>query len=548
MDDGFIPDSQENTDGFIPDIPIGKSALDNIAQGLGGINMMIGKGLTDALNVVNPIPSQNTIIKYGGGLAKEYKEGTLGQDVVNTGKSLVVEPIKSLYRDIKDVVGPIADKGIIEGGKEAAENVARRPFDYLMDATMFVDLGPKGALSSSKYVAEKAPTMAENAINSLIKPRDREFSYGKNPGRGVASEGIVATSMRDLGKKVAAKKNEIGRQIQSKITDPKYSAPVGITDAEVVKPIDDAIARVKEEQPWGSEALLNRLENTKRNIMGAIPDGEGGIAGYKKDFSEMTPADLWEEKKKVGDLTNFTLNVKEDSYVNAALKNTYRLLDSKIDSAVPGIADLNSRYADLLGADLAIKHRDILLGRQNKVGLREALALSSGIASGAVGGVEKGALAALAVQIAGSTPGKTAFAATLKKTGDISLAISDALKAIPKAEKPIGATAAGARMADITASQMDTMLGAQNDDGGQEKAFPEVISQGADMERSDHPQLSQQQAEEVAQQELQKDKEGYTKEIKKFERTPHHIKADYKAGYITKDEAAKELREKHGFN
>lgn len=58
---------------------------------------------------------------------------------------------------------------------------------------------------TSMAVGRAQQRTAGRLINSLIKPTNRQFSYGRNPGLAVAKEGIVATSLEDLATQVDRK-------------------------------------------------------------------------------------------------------------------------------------------------------------------------------------------------------------------------------------------------------------------------------------------------------------------------------------------------------
>lgn len=404
-----------------PQKSIAQSAKENIEQGLSGINTMIGKGLTQAVNVVNPIPSQNTLVQLGKGLYDEYKRGGITEDAWNTLKAFVVPPVQD--------AAELSEKVMSGDFKGAGESVLRRPFDYLMDATMFYGGGGK-SLAKGAEVAEKGMAKSsERAINSLIKPRDRQFAYGKNPGRGVANEGIVATSMEDLANKVSAKKEEIGNKIGEVVSSDKFKN-VKQDFSNVVKPIDDAIAKVSEySQP--NEALLNRLEQHKQAISGIGPNGLP-----KYNLSSMTPKEAYDLKKRIGDNTKFTGAMSDDSIVNKALKQAYGNIDRRLDTLSPELKNLNERYADILGADVAVKHREVIANRSDIFGLTGAV---MGAGTGAIFGGPHGAAMGggavigtnLLYKIASSTPAKTALAQALSKGADISEAIKIAAKKLP---------------------------------------------------------------------------------------------------------------------
>lgn len=435
--DSFVEDSFVADDGFKdaiaqPIIPTPKqesipmSAAKNIAEGIGGLGMMVGKGLTDWVNVLNPT-EKNTLYRYGKMLKDEYDKGQLGEDAWNTVKGFAMP----LIEDVEKVVSPIIKEPGIAGISKAGEEIARRPFDYTMDALFFYQPARAGAVKTLEGAATKSAKVSENIINSLIRPKERQYAYGKNPGRGVANEGIVATSMEDLATKISNKKSEIGKSIEQKITNPKYQVKKDYSSA--LKPIDDAIAEANK-NPRTNSSIIQRLENHKKDIMGAIEDAEGNITSYNKDFTKLTPAEAWEIKKDIGKNTKFTGNPSDDAIVNKALKGVYHGLDAKLDNMIPGIKELNSRYADLLGAEIATKHRELIAGRNNIFGLPEVLMGTGGIAAGGTRGAGIGVGTALIYRILSSTPSKTIMASALNRGASLSDAMAQAAKVLPKGD------------------------------------------------------------------------------------------------------------------
>src|SRR5437879_3827495 len=70
-----------------------------------------------------------------------------------------------------------------------------------MELLGFLGTLPAGADWLKAAWGEKLPA---RVLNSIIRPAMKAFGFSKNPGRGVAEEGIVAGTLESLGKKVAA--------------------------------------------------------------------------------------------------------------------------------------------------------------------------------------------------------------------------------------------------------------------------------------------------------------------------------------------------------
>ncbi len=101
-------------------------------------------------------------------------------------------------------------------------------------------------------------SMAPRIINSLIKPLARDFSYGKNPGRAVAEEGITGNSLDDLSNNINQSRQKTGREIGDIANKLEGKAKVNIAGS--LKPIDDAM---EEAAAQNNPTLLKRLTNVK---------------------------------------------------------------------------------------------------------------------------------------------------------------------------------------------------------------------------------------------------------------------------------------------
>lgn len=288
----------------------------------------------------------------------------------------------------------------------------------------------------SKSVRSGAPRL----VNSLIKPLKRDLSYGKNPGRAVAEEGIVANNFDDLLEKITDRRQAIGQKIGQKLSS--SSKKVDISNS--FSSIDDAIQSARK-APRTNSALISRLESLKADILGETTDAAGNVVMTRK-LANITPNQAMEVKQIIGDLTKFTGNHSDDAMANKALKQIYGKIKEKINRAVPGVSSLNEKYADLLSAQIATKYRNEIIQRQNLIGFGATTqgigaALLTSIASGgaaipsvlvglSVGGLNK-ALSSVAVKtrvaslLAKQTPAqRTAFMQALESA---SPAIKDVL-------------------------------------------------------------------------------------------------------------------------
>lgn len=269
----------------------------------------------------------------------------------------------------------------------------------------------KGFLPEGKAIGARV-------INSLIKPLSKEFSYGKNPGRAVAEEGITGRTLDELTNNITTRKNEIG----SKIGDIIKSIKGKIDLSNLVLPINEALTTAKK-TPSTNAALISRLEGAKSDLLLA-----GG--GYKK-ISKLDPQAAFDLKQIVSGVTKFTGSPSDDKAVNLALKRVYGNIKEKIvnvakSSGKPEIEKLSEKYADLSSAEIAAVNRDKIIQRQNLISIVPKFTALGGVA-GLVGGIFSGnpaligtglaAIGEAGIQSAFASPRvKTAFAKWLAKS------------------------------------------------------------------------------------------------------------------------------------
>ncbi len=229
----------------------------------------------------------------------------------------------------------------------------------------------EGAGAAASKAVKNTPFIAARIVNSLIKPLGRDFSYGKNPGLGIISEGITGNNLDELASNVSTKRSEIGNKIGTALGDKKYAAiRFDLTDA--ITPIDEAMQKAAAQN---NESLLNRLAATKKALtedlhLGTDAKGNPIVqSNGVKNLVDLTPPEAAKIKTDIGDTTKWTGNPSDDKAVNGALKKAYGIIKEKIGTAIPEVKGLNERYANLTGAMNAIQHREGILARQNLVGL-----------------------------------------------------------------------------------------------------------------------------------------------------------------------------------
>jgi len=289
--------------------------------------------------------------------------------------------------------------------------------------------------ATAKALVRFGQGQAPRIINSLIKPLSKDFSYGKNPGRAVAEEKIIANNFDELVDKIRSKRQDIGREIGN--VGKQLSNDPSINLTESLSPITEAM---KTAASQNNKALLSRLSNIKQaitDILEPMVDDAGNV-GIKsvgtRRLNKLTFSEARDILGEIGDMTQFTGNPSDDKLVNSTLKRIYGDIKgqtlTKAKELNPELAkkfsQLTEKYADLTSAEIATKYRDKIVERSSLIGISPQM---TGIGSAVIAAVASGGqaipailagLGASAAQKLASTPGfKTRLAAILsKKTGE----------------------------------------------------------------------------------------------------------------------------------
>lgn len=381
------------------------------------------------------------------GLARPAIQATTGMDIGEgsmTGKIVgSMLPVSKVGAGIRGIT---AAPKIIRGGLALAAEGAvgalgmtpEKSFEEFRNSA--AQKAMTGALTSVAFgagakIISAVPKIAKEAswrtVNSLIKPLTKNFSFSKNPGRGIVEEGIVAKNLDELSDKVIKAETKVWGQLESKIK--ASNATLDLTD--ITNPIDDEITRLSK-TPKSNSALISRLNDVKDDLLGTISAKGSVVRAGMGNLKNANAQKALELKQAIGDVTKWTNNPSEDNAVNSALKKVYAGVKNKLNKAVPGSEQLNERLADLISAKSAIRYRSVLAQRQNLVGLVPKMAGYLGaMGGGMAGGGPIGAMATpaamfLAEKTLGSTLAKTAGAQALSGIGkaSISPAVADAMR------------------------------------------------------------------------------------------------------------------------
>lgn len=339
------------------------------AQGMGNMAMGLGQKLIPGQQAQEPYADQlgQFIQQRYGSFDKAMQ--TLKHDPV--GMMADASSVLSMGGGAVSRIPTLAKVGRVASRAGAMMD----PLTVTTNAAKFAGKVPGHLLEKSQL------GLASRSVNSLIKPTNRQFSYGKNPGLAVAQEGIVAGSLEELAQKAGERTEQLTQQLIQVVSDPKV-VNTRKNNLGALNPITKAIGVAKRNPRTNANVIL-RLENLRDDLLGVVvnPDGSRVIT---KDLSNMNPVEMLQFKRTLGDLTKWTDNFSDDSAVNAAMKQAYTYVRKNLESAVPGIAPTNDRLANLIDATNAARAQALAQQRRSSFGLTDAAAAGAG---GVIGGV-----------------------------------------------------------------------------------------------------------------------------------------------------------------
>lgn len=231
-----------------------------------------GQVVGDAAGVLLDALSAGTY----GNAAKGAKTGELltkSARIAAQGTPVATQVAKKSLSETLKVIGKETGKRAVIGGAtgygyDVASNLqegdtgvdALKPgFGTALGAGIPVVIG--GIRAASAITKDQAPRI----INSLIKPKEADFSYGKDPGRTVAEMGITGNNLEDFGDNIHRVKTDLGTKIGD-IYKSEANAALRIDVSDEVAKIDDAI---KEAAKGGknNQGIVTNLQNIKDSLL-----------------------------------------------------------------------------------------------------------------------------------------------------------------------------------------------------------------------------------------------------------------------------------------
>ena len=283
------------------------------------------------------------------------------------------------------------------------------------------------AIGGFKAIGQINKDTAPRIINSLVKPKEAQFAYGKDPGRTVAALGITGNNLEDFANNVHNTKNDIGSLLGDIYASPE-NAHIQINAEKEIAKIDTAI----EDAAKGgknNQGIVTTLQNIKDSLLHSHGiDAEGNIIRTSVEphnLTNLNPQEAFNLKNEIAKRTQFTGRPSDDKTINSVLQDIYGGMKEQLNTALsvnnPEIRDLNQKFADLTSAEIAIRNRDKIIQRSNIAPFRSTLLAGSGVitalsaGTAAIPTVLLGASAVGLEKALGSTAAKTRVAAWLGK-------------------------------------------------------------------------------------------------------------------------------------
>lgn len=269
--------------------------------------------------------------------------GLLYRTAAPIGENLVGVNAKGMEQSAKE-----GDVGGVMGHAAAVPAV--------MAATEGLAKGTPPVVEALKSSTAPARTViAERSLAKLIKPNAADLKFGRNPTGAIVREGITANSLPELGQKVYAQARTVGAEIDKTLQNsPVANKTIDLTDA--LSPINE---RMKTAVANGDKAMYDRLSDLKQQLTKEWAENPktGSIEPVGDRNLQMTPMQATEFKRQIGDMTRWQGADPFENELNATKAEIFGKIKQKVNQSVPGIANLNNRYADLVSAGKAIERR-----------------------------------------------------------------------------------------------------------------------------------------------------------------------------------------------
>jgi len=383
-------------------------------------NFIEGKGFQNEVDPNSPIGRANQVFeptnntqkagKVAGDIAQFFIPG--GQEKAAATFAPKVAELLNLGSKGQKAVSLLTKAGI-SGVKDFSISEAQGQSNK--QSAVIGALGALGPLAEAG-IAAIAPKTSGGLINSLIKPLSKEFRFGRDPGLGVATEGITGNTLEGLTKNIVEKKQQIGKSVADGLAQADKIDPKKINISPLFEPIDNAINTAVKN---GDQALVSRLLDVKNGLTKEFKLIDGKLVEQGDKNLSLTRVEANKLKQEIGNATKWT-GQPFDGDINQVRVRLYQNINDAIDAITPGTKDLNARYSNLLSAEKSAERTKAIGERHDIFGVKD-LGLSSiaGLAGYAKGGGIAGLISALSTEalykLAGSTLIKSQLAKQLAK-------------------------------------------------------------------------------------------------------------------------------------
>lgn len=316
-------------------------------------------------------------VKITNPIAEQIAKKTLTETLTGIGKKTAVRAVEG--------AGMGYGYDVSQNLQNNKENPYKPGTGFYIGGTIPIALG---AFEATKAITK---SFAPRIVNSLVKPKVADFSYGKNPGRAVTEMGITGNNLQDFGEKIGNARQEVGRKIGTIYSAPENATKIVNLEPDIQK-IDQAMADAAKGGK-NNQNIVTTLQNLKDALLyDHKVNADGSIVRVGDIPANLSNVDLkkaFDLKQKVAEATQFTGRPSDDKTVNSVLKNIYGGIKDKLNKTVgnPELTKLNEQYADLTSAEIAVKNRDKIVQRANLVSLPGAVeglgaAITAALATG----------------------------------------------------------------------------------------------------------------------------------------------------------------------
>lgn len=222
-----------------------------------------------------------------------------------------------------------------------------------------------GIKKGYEALAPARTKMAGDLMNSIIKPRHKEYMFGKNPGKAMAQEGIWGTNIDSLGIKVGKRLTELS-EYAKQLRSLSENTTKRVNLETILEPLTETLQDFNK-APLSNKGHINKINKIIQDIKGNIPEGA--------NIKEVPLENAYGLKKVIENLQKWDVQSSADDKLNIALKKMYHNVDSSIDVVIPELKQVNSRIANLISAKNAIRNRAEILSRQDPTSLGNIVSL-----------------------------------------------------------------------------------------------------------------------------------------------------------------------------